>query len=282
MAAASRKRSEHDDRQRFIEPLVKELPMEYAVEMNRLIELQMEGSGRLTKSNRNSTSKPRGCTPWVFSQQTRPNELARMPTTLKTTGFTQEAFDSFLASRDEPAWLSDARRAAWQTFQNCRLPSRADEEWMRTDIRLFRLDKFHLPSGQTGGSQRRNAAARPVSAWACSSAAARRLLDSRAVEVDQGLNAALAKKGVLFGGLDELVRTHGDIVRKNLFRAVNLNADKFAALHAACWSGGMLLYVPKGVIIEEPLHSLAALSSGGVDLSHVLVVLEDGAEAHAP
>jgi Fe-S cluster assembly protein SufB len=28
----------------FIEPLVKELPMEYAVEMNRLIQLQMEGS----------------------------------------------------------------------------------------------------------------------------------------------------------------------------------------------------------------------------------------------
>ncbi|MGZ5348350.1 MAG: SufD family Fe-S cluster assembly protein, partial [Solirubrobacterales bacterium] len=28
----------------FIEPITKELPMEYAVEMNRLIELQMEGS----------------------------------------------------------------------------------------------------------------------------------------------------------------------------------------------------------------------------------------------
>jgi len=28
----------------FIEPLVKELPMEYAVEMNRLIQLQMEGT----------------------------------------------------------------------------------------------------------------------------------------------------------------------------------------------------------------------------------------------
>ena len=28
----------------FIEPLVKELPMEYAVEMNKLIALQMEGS----------------------------------------------------------------------------------------------------------------------------------------------------------------------------------------------------------------------------------------------
>lgn len=28
----------------FIEPIVKELPMEYALEMNRLIELEMEGS----------------------------------------------------------------------------------------------------------------------------------------------------------------------------------------------------------------------------------------------
>ena len=28
----------------FIEPISKELPMEYALELNRLIELQMEGS----------------------------------------------------------------------------------------------------------------------------------------------------------------------------------------------------------------------------------------------
>jgi Fe-S cluster assembly protein SufB len=28
----------------FIEPIAKELPMEYALELNRLIELQMEGS----------------------------------------------------------------------------------------------------------------------------------------------------------------------------------------------------------------------------------------------
>jgi Fe-S cluster assembly protein SufB len=28
----------------LLEPIIKQLPMEYAVEMNRLIELQMEGS----------------------------------------------------------------------------------------------------------------------------------------------------------------------------------------------------------------------------------------------
>jgi len=29
---------------RIVEPIVKELPLEYAVEMNRLIQIQMEGS----------------------------------------------------------------------------------------------------------------------------------------------------------------------------------------------------------------------------------------------
>jgi Fe-S cluster assembly protein SufB len=28
----------------FVEPITKELPLEYAVEMNRLLQLQMEGS----------------------------------------------------------------------------------------------------------------------------------------------------------------------------------------------------------------------------------------------
>ena len=30
----------------FVEPITKEIPLEYAVELNRLIELQMEGSIR--------------------------------------------------------------------------------------------------------------------------------------------------------------------------------------------------------------------------------------------
>ena len=29
------------------------------------------------------------------------------------------------------------------------MPSRGDEEWMRTDIRLFRLDRFGFPTEST-------------------------------------------------------------------------------------------------------------------------------------
>ena len=37
--------------------------------------------------------------------------------------------------------------------------------------------------------------------------------------------------------------------------------------------------MPKSVRIEQPLHSLSAISDGGVDLGKTLVILEPGAEA---
>ena len=62
-------------------------------------------------------------------------------------------------------------------------------------------------------------------------------------------------------------------------RSCDPDIDKFSALHAACWSCGTLLYVPRGVTIDEPLHALSAIADQGVDLGHTLVILEDGAEA---
>ena len=41
----------------------------------------------------------------------------------------------------------------------------------------------------------------------------------------------------MFGSLDELVAEHGDLIRPHLFRAVDRNQDKFAALHAAAGRG---------------------------------------------
>jgi Fe-S cluster assembly protein SufD len=204
-----------------------------------------------------------------------------MTTAVKQTGFTQEAFDEFLSSRQEPEWLTADRRAAWQAFQELPIPSRADEEWMRTDIRLFRLDKFHPPAAVKSGHGVIADMPGALLSHGVQVAGSAESYESQPVEMARPLQPKWAKQGVLFGNLDELVRKHGDIVRKHLFRAVNLRADKFAALHAACWSGGTLLYVPKGVVIEEPLHALTALSDapGGVDFSHILVILEEGAEA---
>ena len=65
--------------------------------------------------------------------------------TTTQTGFAQEAFEAFLDLRKEPEWLVDARREAWQKFAELAWPKRSDEEWLRTDIRSFKLDRFSLP-----------------------------------------------------------------------------------------------------------------------------------------
>jgi Fe-S cluster assembly protein SufD len=190
------------------------------------------------------------------------------------TGFNQEVFDSFLAGRDEPGWLTDRRVAAWKQFQSLGMPSTRDEEWMRTDIRLFKFDRFtpfvdaEMPTLKPAG----------LLAEGVDLAGHTLSLDSRSQESE--LADRWAKKGVLFGSLDALISDHGDVLRPYIERQlVNPNKDKFSALNAALWSGGTLLFVPKGVAIAEPLHSLSVLSSGGVDLGKTLVILQDGAEA---
>jgi len=197
-----------------------------------------------------------------------------MTSTAVQAGFTQQAFDAFLTSRDEPAWLVDARRRAWQTFLQLEMPSRRDEQWMRTDLRMFHLDRFGIPGELPAGSTA------PTALLAAGVELAGHEVTLNSQPLEASLDPALAAKGVLFGSLDRLVQTHGDLLRPHLTKnLVDPSSDKLAALHAACWSGGSVLYVPRGVVIEKPLHILSAILPGGVDLAKMLIVLEDGAEA---
>jgi Fe-S cluster assembly protein SufD len=86
---------------------------------------------------------------------------------------------------------------------------------------------------------------------------------------------------VVFSDLATAAREHPELLRKYLLtEAVATCDDVFSALHGAFWTGGVLLYVPKGVKVEIPLFHLVGLSAEGtVDLNHTLIVLEDGAEA---
>ncbi len=93
-------------------------------------------------------------------------------------------------------------------------------------------------------------------------------------------DTALPNKAV-FLDLRQAVTQYPELLQRYLMtEAVTPADDIFAALHAAFWTGGSLLYVPSGVRLEVPLFSLIGLDRHGqVDLSHTLVVLEEGAEA---
>ncbi|MCG8584789.1 MAG: Fe-S cluster assembly protein SufD [Pirellulales bacterium] len=197
-----------------------------------------------------------------------------MTQTAAPIGYTQESFDAFVAERDEPGWLVDLRREAFAYFLDRPLPSRREEEWMRTDIRLFKLEKHGLPQQPDPGWALPDALlAQGVDLGGQTAA-----LDSHSLVAK--LDDDIASQGVLFGSLDKLVVEHSDLLRPHFERrVVNPLHDKFSSLSAAFWSGGTLLYVPRGVVVDRPLHALAALSHTGVDLGRTLVVMEEDSEA---
>ena len=195
-----------------------------------------------------------------------------MTQTTTQLSFDTEGFNAFLDQRDEPEWLTQIRRDAWAHFEKLPWPSQRDEEWMRTDIRLFKLGKFHLNlDSQDQGFEAVLSQGVELAGHASS---------HDGVGHSIHLEDRYSDQGILFGPISELASEHEDIVRKYLMtRAFQADYDKFAALHAAFWSTGTMLYVPRGVKVDLPLHMFSAMSDGGSDFSHTLVVLEDGAEA---
>lgn len=198
----------------------------------------------------------------------------------KIVTFSDRSFQAFLEGLVEPSWAIDRRRAAFAAFQALPMPSQRDEEWRRTDIRAFKLDRFDPgASAETAASDEVKAlsAAGEVLSERYATGVVR--LDGRVV----GGSSAGGElpPGVLLIGLDEAIRTVPELVRRYMLTtAVDPHIDKFAALHAAFWTGGAFLYVPKGVKVEAPLYHLIGMSSARhFDASHTLVVLEEGAEA---
>ncbi|MEL7496115.1 MAG: Fe-S cluster assembly protein SufD [Planctomycetota bacterium] len=187
--------------------------------------------------------------------------------------FNSEGFQSFMQSRQEPQWLSDLRQQAWERFESSTWPSKKDEEWMRTDIRLFKLDKFNLPVATATEHDLVSVLDAGVE------------LSGSSTSCDGGASApatvdpALAEKGVIFGNISDLLEEHGDLIQKYLFQAVKGDEDRFATLHQAAWNCGTFLYVPRNVCVEKPFHTFSGLTDGGSDIAHTLIVLEEGAEA---
>lgn len=194
-------------------------------------------------------------------------------------GFSKAAFEAFLAQRaavlgrGESDWLRRMRREAWQVFAELDFPSRRDEEWMRTDLRLLRLEQFGFPSPLAPTIEP------PPALLSAGVELGGTCVHTNGRCLQAHLEPQWQQQGVLFGPLDRLLVEHEEVLRPWFFsRALDPRADKFAALHAAGWSGGTVLYVPPGVAVEQPLHTFSALG-GGTDLGHQLVVLEEGAQA---
>ncbi|RMF05087.1 Fe-S cluster assembly protein SufB [Candidatus Woesearchaeota archaeon] len=92
----------------------------------------------------------------------------------------------------------------------------------------------------------------------------------------------LEDMGVIFVDMDVAVRKYPELVKEYFMtKAVPVNLHKFTMLHAAVWSGGTFLYVPRGVKVKKPLQSYFRMNSVRAgQFEHTLIIAEEGSEVH--
>lgn len=201
--------------------------------------------------------------------------IASMIPDLKVqTSFTEDGFQNVILQRPEPDWLKELRQRAYRAYADLPMPDRSMEEWRRTDLRQLQLLAFPawspvpeepppipsllLPRLETAGH----------------------ITTLNGQKVAGSLDSAAQSQGVVLDSLANATGgSHEALIQRYLFSILDWKYDKFAALHAAFWTGGTFIYIPKGCRLERPLLQVAALSPGQSDLGHTLIVVDEGAEA---
>jgi Fe-S cluster assembly protein SufD len=113
------------------------------------------------------------------------------------------------------------------------------------------------------------------SAWDASEAIAGRLVQQDSDVVYVELADELRAKGVIFTDLHTAAREHPELVQRYLSQAVPADEWKYVALNAALWSGGCFLYVPRGVVIDQPVHLSVAVGAASLAVfPHTIIVAE--------
>jgi Fe-S cluster assembly protein SufD len=90
----------------------------------------------------------------------------------------------------------------------------------------------------------------------------------------------LRSKGVLLLDLADAATEHPQLVEKHLGNILTPESGKFAALNAALWDGGVFLYVPRGVRIEQPIRVVRWITEAGTAIfPRTLVIADEGSHA---
>lgn len=171
------------------------------------------------------------------------------------------------------------RQDAWDIYQRLPMPTTRDEAWRRTDLRSLPGSSFHMLNGKDEQiPQFAKAPADLFSPLVGDIHGGQILISPSRTNVE--LDPELVSKGVIFTDLRNAEKEHSALLGKLVGQVVRPEEGKFAALAGALSQNGILLYVPRGVHVEQPLHSVIwGPGSELAYISHIIVWLEEGASA---
>ena len=171
--------------------------------------------------------------------------------------------------------VASYRSLAWNAFKRHSLPDTTQEAWRRTDIHALPVDKFRL-AGNDAFDDLPSVREDLLKPLVADQHGGQIVLSPGHAKID--LDEKLSQKGVIFTDLKTAEQKHPELLARMIGKTVNVEEGKFSALAGALAQNGIVLYVPKGVAVEEPLHSV--LWGPGANLahvSHILVLVDEGA-----
>lgn len=181
-----------------------------------------------------------------------------------------DAVMTYAALREEPACLTDLRKQALAIVDTLALPK-------IERVRFERWPLFEINDATLQGESQVEANVPSFDALADHPL----LVQQDEVTVFEQLPQELIDQGVIFTDLFTAASEHPELVKEYLMtKAVKLDEDKLTAAHIAFLTSGLFVYVPKNVVIEQPLEALFYQQANNPAhfFKHVLIVGEENSE----
>ncbi len=200
-------------------------------------------------------------------------------------GLTEEVVREISRQKNEPAWMLEKRLKGFELYKNAPLP-----HW-GPSLSGLDLDKIvYFARPDTNEKQ----------SWDDVPADIKKTFDRLGIPeaekkalagvgaqydsdiVYHNLKKQWSELGVVFENMDVAVQQYPDLVQKYFMtQCVPVSDHKFAMLHAAVWSGGTFIYIPKNVTVDLPLQAYFRMNAkSGGQFEHTLIIVDEGANMH--
>lgn len=184
---------------------------------------------------------------------------------------TEEDIRSFSKKMNEGAWMSDFRANAFAQLEQLPLP-KPD----KTRINRWNFTEFPIHAVESSVYETLDELPEEIKVLIDEKQAENLYVQHNNTPAYFSLSEELTEKGVIFTDIFTASREHEDLLKKYYMTdGVKVDEHKLSALNAAYANGGAFIYVPKNVVVENPLQALYYLDDEEVSLfNHVIIVAE--------
>src|SRR5579885_3548686 len=189
-------------------------------------------------------------------------------------GLSRGAVEEISRRQGEPEWMLQKRLQAWETFESLPAPlgRRGDLGTLRTfaNFKFQQLTPYAASEGLTPTIEQ-------SLQTALASERAGLIVQRNSSVVHSELNEELKSQGVILTSLENAVREYPELVQEYFMtRCIPVETDRYTAMNAAFWSGGIFLYIPQGVEIEQPILGQVWVDTpGAVVCGHTLIIADE-------